>query len=314
MGAVDDLAGAWRALCQGPGIQRPDLHNRIPNALADATGISRTDGDREARTKLQEQLTDLTPRLSESTAQLINVALAIPKDYRHTTLSGRLSRLESDVKLSSRTLLRRLDGAMQLLAEQQLEAAAGKDPNREDDWYLSSLTTVLRIDGDRLTLMETRELTALRDGVQEIEIAWSSARPMGMENAANMGVQIVFGGVIDQGSVQTSGVRWRGRMRLSRQLAAGETAEYCTLVEDMAAAQPYYLVTPTRRIDRFEARVKFPTDKVPSQIYRLDGVFARFAEEIPAEEYRVMPDSIGEVVAQFTALRRGRSYGVRWVD
>lgn len=313
MSADKDLLHAWRKLCQGPGVSRPDLRARIPEPLAQASGITSADGDKQARAKLREQVDNLAPQLPNHTAELIRTALGIHPDYSYSTLGERLDCLERSAGRGRRTLLRRLDGALQLLAECQLEAAAGKDPNRDDDWYLSYLSSLIRFSGDRLSLMETRRLTATRDGVREIEIAWSSARPAGLEDTAGMGVEIMYGGEIDPGSVQSSGARWRGRMRLPRELAAGETYEYRTLVDDLAMAQPYYLVTPTRRIDRFEARIKFSVDSVPQRIYRLDGVFARFAEDMPTEDARLHPDSIGEVVAHFTALRRGCSYGFRWV-
>lgn len=312
MVADKELALAWRQLCRGPGIQRPHLRAHVAEPLAQASGITPIDGDKEARAKLLEQLADLAPALSNPNALLVRTALGVHPDYPFSTLQSRLGALNHKADRGSRTLMRRLDGALLLLAEHQLANATGKDPNQEDEWYLSYLSALLRFNGERLSLMETRRLTALRGGVRHIPIAWASARPSGTECHPGISVEITYGGQIDPDSVETSGALWKGTVRLPRELAAGETHEYLTSVEDLAIAQPYYLVTPTRRIDRFEARIKFSTDAVPQRIYRLDGVLARFAEAIPSDDYRLEVDSIGEVVATFTALRKGLSYGIRW--
>ena len=252
------------------------------------------------------------PDLPKLDADLIRATLGLDAECQFPLLKDRLNWAGMRSERAERTMSRRLDDATTLLAQSQLSRAAERDPNQDDDWYLSSLNALLRFEGDTISLMETRRLVATRPGIRDVEVAWGSTRPPGAESVDAMRVEIMYGGEIQQETVQSTPSLWHGTLRLSRELGAGDVHEFRTHVRDLAQAEPYYIVTPTRRVDRFELRLKFDHDWRPKRICRLDGTLARFARDWPLEPELLVPDEIGEVTTSFMALRRGRSYGLLW--
>lgn len=314
----DDVVKELISLRRGRGVDDPDLALRIGPQLRAICGIDPRDDEARARGLLVERLAAAVAGLPDDLALAARAALGLPQAPRSRFLQDRLAWLGEQLHRDARTATRRADEAFRLLAE-RLAAGPAPAPPREsefapDGWYVERLVSNILIDRDPPQLMETRRIVAAVSGLDEISISFSAPRAQDGNCGHELTVSTLYGGelVEQRGSLGSHVV---GRLRLPRPLALGEQHEYGIVFSAFPRRwlRPYYVLTPLRRCDHFLLRAKFDRSYPPAKIWRLDGVPARVVDDFAPTSDLIDLDPVGEVEAEFHALRQGLSYGIQWV-
>jgi transcriptional regulator with XRE-family HTH domain len=199
----------------------------------------------------------------------------------------------------------------------RVTAVAGQGfRDRDDDWYIESFSTVLRLDGDQVEAWEWRRIVSNVDGLAEIVASVNVPRhPDASEQAPHLKSELVYGGLIESRQHPYDGY-FQTVIALPRPLAAGEGHEYCTL-QRLPAGQrmaPHYTHVPYRRSDSFDLRVRFGPDRAPSLVWRLDGAPATLVyRQVPSDQVLV-PNKFGEIHVSFGKMSPGLGYGISWHD
>ncbi len=136
---VDELV----RLRHGWGLLRNGLRGRIGPELTRRCGIADADSDREIRVKIAAWLRDVGQELPPESTVAARVALALAKGYEHPQLGERIRVLAEAKRLSSRTIRRRMDHALRLIAQ-----AAPRNVAKMQE---PSALPVVRLEGDPRT-------------------------------------------------------------------------------------------------------------------------------------------------------------------
>jgi hypothetical protein len=203
-----------------------------------------------------------------------------------------------------------------------LETSSGSGPASTDgspaaDWYVESLHSLVRLDGPVPVAWEERVVVALADGLTELESAVSLGptppAEQGGSAESRLEVEVLHGGRLVVREKLSASV-FRSVLLLPHPLAAGERHRFGLSIT-MPAGQPmapHYVLTPFRRYDSFDLSVRFPRPGGPQQVWRVSAVPPRTLDDPPTGGELVRPDRFGELSLNFTDLRVGLSYGVRW--
>ena len=185
---------------------------------------------------------------------------------------------------------------------------------RDEDWYTESLSTVLRLGGDRVESWERRRIVSTVDGLEEIVASVNIPRhPDDPGQAPGLETELVYGGLIESRRHPYDGY-FEDVITLPRPLSAGEGHEYC-LLQRLPAGQrmaPHYTHVPYRRSDRFDLRVCFSPNHMPRLVWRVAGAPATLIyRQVPSDEV-LIPDKFGEVHVTFREMSLGLGYGISW--
>jgi hypothetical protein len=192
------------------------------------------------------------------------------------------------------------------------------DPDRDqedDGWYVRSLRTVLALDGETPTATEYRTIVATRDDLREITTSVSVPRVRDDGSPDHrLLVEALSGGTIEtQQHPHLS--HFRQVFALPAPIDAGRTHEF-VIRRTVPVGQPmapHYVHVPSRRIDRFELRIRFGDRLAVPTVWRLDGVPTSVIYDAePTAD--VLPGVDGEVHTEFRTLVRGFAYGLCWTD
>ncbi len=313
MGAVG-IVEELRRLRRGAGVHAPDLEERLGPVMLRVCGVEASDSSQDVRRKVTARLAVAARGLPPSSRLAAEAALATDPECQFRFLKDRMGWLAMRLDRDPRTATRRADDGLRLLGEQLLLTRSENTHDEGSDfapegWFINTLGSVLILSDGAVTLMETRRMTAT-DDLTEVTVSWSVPRPPG-ERVAPVEVDLLYGGqLVRNDDLSTAGL-WSGRIRLAKPLVAGDEHEYSVRISTDRWVRPYYIVTPLRRTDEFDVRVKFSAG-VPARVWRVEGVPSRFVDENTGHGDILTPDEVGEVAVSFPGLRRGLSYGVRW--
>jgi anti-sigma factor RsiW len=77
--------------------------------------------------------------------------------------------------------------------------------------------------------------------------------------------------------------------------------------------RPYYALTPERRCDQFELRVRFDRRRPPAWVRRIEGEPVRVFEVLRPGGVTVPVDAAGEAHQSFQSLALHVGYGMQWL-
>lgn len=311
----DDLVRDLRRLRRGDALLGARIVERIGPALAKACGVEAADDQHQVRTKVTSRILVGCSRLADHDALAVTVALGLASDCRFRFLKDRLSWLAVAIDRDSRTASRRVNNALELLAEVLSQATPTEQEHPEyapDGWYVARLQCVLTVARSHASLLETRRIIATSAGLSQLSLAWAAPHPPSGEANA-LDVDLIYGGKLHRSPEATTGF-WTGALQLPHPIAAGATHEFCVRVSVQQQVQPYLVVSALRRHDEFDLRVKFAPDCLPSGLWSVDGRPERFIDEGTTWGRPLPVDRMGEASVYFAPLRRGLCYGMRWIN
>lgn len=309
-----ELLAELRFLCRGWGVHSPDLTGRLGPRLAEHLRQA-TDRDAEPRSALIAWLGALSERLPDDLREAAHAALGL--EPRSRFLHDRQSWLSHRLDREARTARRRMDEALRLLAE-AIDAGGPAVPARtvpDEDWYLESVRTLLRLDLPAPAVQEERRIVVTAPALERITVAVSLPRLPGNTPGTprDLKAEVLFGGILT-GAERPSESHFRFQIQAPRPLRAGERHSF-GIGYTMPVGQPmvpHYALTPLSRCDEFRLRVRFAADRPPSAVWLLDGLPPRILDDDPTDLPPVRLDAAGEAEAHFTNLARGLGYGFRW--
>ncbi|WP_199191145.1 hypothetical protein [Amycolatopsis sp. CA-126428] len=258
------------------------VEQRVGPALRSACEVSDADGMVTIRAKVTARLSELSAQLPEDLRLAALAAFAITPEARQPLYQERMRWAAARVDRDPRTVRRRVDEAIELLAE--LAASATSSP---DEWHTLSLTLALVL--EESCVFEQHRVVADQDGLRSFELALSS--PSG---------SVLYGGTLSEGTVE-----------LPSLLHRGESWEFAAVFKVEPALQMVYV--PRHRCEVFDLRVRFGKES-PPEVLALDGAFERDIADPGYRGRAQQVDAAGEVHLQFRHLTPGLVYGARWAD
>ncbi len=311
--SVERLHADLTRLRAGAGLQAPSVRERVGTELRRACGVLPADADAVIRAKVSEVVIALIGRLTPEDARAVRAALNLDPEFRSRFIKGRMAALATAIDRDPRTAVRRVDDAFHLLAELLDATPVAQRPSSRfapGGWYFDALRSTLEVDGDRLRLTERRRITSTIEGLDRITVGWSTERTAEYDSA--FGVELLDGGDLVPDLERIKDGTWVGMVHLPAPLASGQSHDFCTRVTQTGRMEPYYIVTPFRRTERFEVRVIFAAGPTPTRAWRIVGEPARFADELNPDREVLEVDADGQLTSVFEQLDIGLSYGLRW--
>jgi hypothetical protein len=300
-----------KRLRKGRGVDAPDLLSRIDPLLRRRCGIGPADSVTRARALLIDYLRQLVGALPADLAEVAAATLGMDTAATGRFLEARVGWLSDRLGREQRTVYRRMDEAFNLMAAAAEDIAANRSAMH--GWYVELLEAVLRLDKDSPVSLEDRHIRVTAPQLTEIVNSTSIPGPPG--EGPRLVTEMVFGGSLRpvQGG---GGSTVSTYISLPAPLREGDTHHYRlqTRVPPGTEMAPHYVCVPLRRCQRFTVRVRFPLDRVPERVWRVEEVTPRSIDDRPAGRVPVRPNADAEVFQEFNDLRQGYGYGIQWAS
>ena len=316
---VEQMIQELAQLRRGHGVHAEDLPTRLGESLRRACGIDPDENSAAARQKLIDHISAMVEALPPDLRLAVQSAYALPPASQARFLKDRMAWLGERIDRDPRTATRRVQAGLGLLAERMTRTTTdrpfGAGDHAPDGWYVNRLRAVLRLTTDPVQLMEERVIVAARDALAEVPVSWSVPGDLDLPGDTRVDAELIYGGELVRSSGRSTPTTWAGSIRLPRLLNVGERHEYHVRISTVGRRyfRPCYVISPCRRCDEFELRIKFDTAAPPRRVWCLSGVPDLGNDRTVPRGSEVCVDSAGEITLQFPNPRRGLNYGVRWV-
>jgi hypothetical protein len=305
-----------KAVRKGRGVNGRGVAEHVGPALRELCGIDPGEPAGPARAKLVSGLDGLAGALPEDLGLAARAALGLHPEAQQPFLTDRVQWLAERLDRDARTARRRVDLALESMAERATVAPPGPPPvpapreAEEHRWFIRECRAVVRLDQPAPEAIDQRTVVALED-VEVLDALITIPR----EGAADpdLSVEVLYGATIESRERVTP-TRFRYRLRLPRRLAAGQSHDYALLYR-LPPNQPmrnHYVYTSLIRCDAFDLRIRFDPARLPDEVWRVAGTYPRDLDEGPSDREPVRPDGSGEVHLAFHHLRVGLGYGAQW--
>lgn len=301
-------------LRRGRGLLSPRL--RIGPSIATACGIRPEMSTAEARDRLTARIDAELGSFPQDLGLAVRAALALPPAPPHPFLAARMEWLGKRLDRDPRTARRRVDDGISLLAERFVGVSAPHEsgnPFAPGGWYVASLSAALQLERDPVRLLETRTIVCTQEGLRELTVSWSV--PAASQSPTGLTVDVQYGGNLVKNDRTSTATYWSGAIVLPQPMRVGDRHEYSVHVTALPLdlMNPFYVVTPHRRIDEFRLHTRFPRSPSLEGVWQVDGVpFQLLDEGDDIQGVLVEPNAAGEVTSHFRELQLGLSYGLRW--
>jgi hypothetical protein len=308
-GITDEI----RTLRKGRGLQAGDLDSRLGPLLGELAG-----GDDAAvrRKNLMAAISQCTAQLSGEYGIAVEASLALSAETMHEPFfANRVSWLAGQMDREYRTALRRIGQAELRLAEliaTELRDRRGRIPASAGGFYVNELRTLLRLDTEILVSEEDRRIVATREDLTEVTVLLDLPREAN-ELGADLQADIRYGGHLLR-KQQPSRNRFKFVLRLPEPLQPGQVHSYglSLRMPRRMLRLPHYLVTPECQYNRFDLRIRFDPERLPTWIRRVEGETVRQFEDARPPARPLVPDAAGEVSQEFSSLTMFLGYGIQW--
>jgi hypothetical protein len=314
---INALSTELKTLRKGLGVQAKTLPDVVGEQLRELCGVRAEDGPGTVRAKVVTTLQGLIEKLPEPQRETARIVLGFGTgaDVRYT---ARLESLGSGADRNIRTMQRRADDVIYLIAEAAYEAppSFGRllTVSHKGPWHTSALAVRLTLSATGAEVFETRRIISHVPGLAEIDHAVSLARPVRTTTPPELpklGIDVVAGGEVHAVRM-VSATRVAFRLRPPRVLDVGDQHEFFFRIRLEELPAPFYCCTPEFPCEAFDLNVRFDRRDLPARIWRIDGDFSKDAEDpLPARKPLFL-DNSGEVHTGFRDLQPARSYGVGW--
>ncbi|WP_410669598.1 hypothetical protein [Amycolatopsis sp. cmx-4-68] len=302
-----ELVQELKTLRKGRGLLGK-VEERVGPVLRSACEVTEDDGLVAIRNKVSGRLTELASHLPDDLRLAALAAFAICAEARQPLYQDRVRWAAVKVDRDPRTVRRRVDEAIDLLAELATGSLRSPSPGpASGQWHTVSLSVAMVLDQPQPSVLEHRRIIADQDGLRSLDLAVSL--PAGRRD---LDVTVFHGGtLLDRGMEATD--RWGYGLELPRALSRGESWEFTVLfrLASPSALRPYMVCVPRHACEVFDLRVRFGAEG-PAEVRALEGAFQRDVSDPGYRGRRHPVDSAGEVHMRFRGLTPGLAYGARW--
>jgi hypothetical protein len=204
-----------------------------------------------------------------------------------------------------RTVRRRVDEAINQLAEMATCGSRGRVADPADCWHTTELRVAVALDRAEPEVLEQRRIVADQDGIRELDLAVSL--PV---TRRDLEVTVFYGGTLrDRG--RESSDRLGFTLVLPTPLARGESHDFAMRFR-LPAVRPHMVCVPRHPCDLFDLRVRFGRKQIPPRVWTLQGTFQRDVTDPTCRGIQYQVDETGELHMRFRHLSPGLAYGARW--
>ncbi len=301
-------------LRKGRGIRARDLQQRIGPNLRELAGDPQGDVS-DLRRSLANELSSSAARLPDDLSMAVMASLGLLTETRQMEHFGdRVTWLAERVARNDRTILRRIDDAEKLLAEEvstELRTRRGHVTSSANGWYLDEFRTVLRLDTPTPESHERRRIVSTKPGLSEV-MAWLDVPRDHDQPRMNLQAEMLVGGRLVR-RADPAGNRHAFFIELPEPLAAGEMHEY-ELILRVPPGEPmrsHYIFTPEYQCNAFDLTVRFDLARPPAWIRVVSGETVRmFDPGHPGDP--VSLNGAGEAHVRFSNPVMYLGYGLQW--
>jgi len=312
-GQIAQIVDELQVLHRRAGIHAHDLEERLGPHLLELAGPDPV----TRRQVLAAQLSSCALGLRQKEMTLaVTSSLALQGQPAELPLfRDRVVWLAERINRDYRTALRRVRAAEQLLAEmiaRELQQRRNRAPATPSGWYLSGLQTLLRLDTATPESIEHRRIVSTVPGLTEVK-AWMDLPRTPGQPPPDPAVEVLYGGQLTRRE-NPNGGRYQFFIQLPRPLDETEEHEYglITRVRPGAVMRSHYLVVPECRCDALQMTVRFPVDRRPGWVRRVDGETVRTFDDPQPTQDLIEPDQAGEAHTRFSHLTMHLGYGIQW--
>jgi hypothetical protein len=308
-----------KTLRKGRGLFVRQIGERVGPALRDVCNVLDTDGPAEVRRKTSERLESLAGGLPEDLNIAILAAFALHTDARLPFYQERVRWTAQQLNRDDRTARRRIDEAIERLAELALSSAEEAEAAQVSvtGWHTDELRISLVLDQSTPEAFEFRRVVADRDRISELDLAMTLTAPPergAQASVEELSLDVFFGGRLIQKRLESTdrfGFVLELPTPLNREARHDFALRYRVLNGQM---QPHYVCVPKHRCDVFDLHVRFDPDNLPASVWRLPDAFQRDVDDPTPSGEILTPDAAGEVHITFRRLTPGLAYGLRWTS
>lgn len=308
MSGRKELVDELKTLRKGRGLLAGSIEQRVGPALRDACEIADGDSLLIIRRKVAARLVELADQLPEDLRQVTFAAFAIGPEAQLPLYQERVSWAARRADRDPRTVRRRVDEAIDQLAELALCAPRARAGAPADSWHTTELRVAVAMDRAEPEVLEQRRIVADQDGLRELDLAVSL--PVARRD---LEVTVFYGGTLRDRGMEASD-RFGFALSLPRPLSRGESYDFAMRfrLPTARALRPHVVCVPKRPCDVFDLRVRFGRDRVPSRVWNLHGTFQRDVTDPVCGGVQHPVNQTGEVRMRFRHLTPGLAYGARW--
>lgn len=303
-----------RRLRKGRGIDAPDLRQRIGPYLRE---LARDPADvADLRRALASELAGQVARLPEDLRLMVNASLGLAPQTRRMSLFGaRVAWLAEQSGQNARTVLRRIDAAEQLLAEEingELSRRRGRPAATADGWYLDEFRVVLSLDSPTPQAYERRRLVATKADLKMVR-AWLDVPREAGQPPVSLEAQILYGGRLVRYPAPVAN-SFEFFIELPTPLQVGEEHEYEMILRIPPGEhmRPHYIFTPEVQCNLFDLTVKFDLARLPAWLRVVRGETVRMFDRGGPDGELLRPDEAGEAHVRFPNPQKYLGYGLQW--
>ena len=312
------LLSELKALRRGLGVAAPAVKRQAGDALLAISKSGFDDGDDVVRLNLTNELGRLTEELPSELRTIARVSLNLDDQAGGgSLLQTRIEWLSRHLGRDARTVRRRIDEAMALLAEVAIKDFSWHTLEAQEasaEWYTRRCRTLLRIDLATPEALDEREIFVKSGELSSLSLPFTLPRnPGDQAETHDLDVEVLFGGSFVK-KVRASDSRFDLKIHFPRTLERGASHRYALTyrIPPGQKMAPHYVFVPFQECEEFELRVRFNMNSVPRDIRKISAAFHREIEELQPDENQLETDGAGEVHVLFHELRPGFAYGVQW--
>jgi len=307
------IAAEIRALRKGRGIRSSDLERRLGQNLRELAGPG--DGDvADRRRALANELAAQAAKLPEDLRLAVLASVGQSAETKQMTRFGdRVTWLAERAGRTDRTILRRIEAAEQLLAEEiagELRRRRDLPSSGADGWYLDEFRTVLRLDTPTPESHERRRIVATRTGLTQVRALMDIPRNSG-EPRAELTAEVLYGGRLVRRH-DAEGNRFEFLVELPTPLQVDDQHEYALILRPGEMKRSHYIFTPEYQCNAFDLTVRFDLDHPPAWVREVRGETVRTFDSVRPGAENLIPDGAGEVHVRFEHPTMYLGYGLQW--
>lgn len=312
---VSEVVAGLKRLSRGRGLQATDLTAKLEAVLVEVLELDLDQPVVEVRRQAQTVLVEAAQVMKGDMRFVALSTLGVDGWFHGPQLQDRIGEIARRFDRDARTVRRWIEGAFMQMADALVARRAiprEENPNAPAGWFVERLQSTMRFDIDRPTLTEDRVIVAEKAGLKKIRTSMSVPRvdgeqPAELEVTADHGCELI-------GTRRVSDSHWRSEVELPRHLRAGERHHFVmtSAVGRLEHVQPFYILSPHRRVQSFSVEIHFGTPPIAGLVWRLDGVPYSVVRDGQPTEHLCEIDADGKVEVTFENVVQGLSYGLAW--
>ena len=303
MNAYADMVRELKSLRKGRGVLAGRIGDRVGPTLRATCGVTASDEPAAIRRKVSARLVELVGQLPADLRLATLAAFAIDSDARLPLYQDRVHWAATRMDRDPRTVRRRVDEAINHLAELASDVSENPLGEWSSGWHTSALHAVLTLDRPHPEVIERHRIVADQDGLRELPLT-----PPNLLNWSDFDVRVLYGGTLVDSSTPT--------LDLPTAVPEGQSLDFAIRFRSTTARvmRSHLVYVPQHRCELLDLRGRFGRVHKPLRVWALYGANPHDDADVTRHSHPHPVDQAGEIHVRFRQLTPGLAYGVRWEE